>query len=510
MSNSENNKRIAKNTLLLYGRTLITLIISLYTSRIILNVLGVENFGIYNVVGGIIGMFGLISGSLASTTQRFLNFESGKKNAAKLKQIFSTAILIYAILAVIALILGESVGLWFLNTQMNIAPERIVAANWVYQCAIITFCVNLISLPYIAAIVAHEKMSVFAYISILEAILKLIIVFLLQWILFDKLISYALLMLFFAIIIRMIFARYCRKHFQECSFIFCKDKALYKEMTSFAGWSFFGNSSGVLMGYGVNILINIFYGLTLNAARGIVDQVQYAIKTLVSNIIGAMSPQITKSYASGEREYMISLLKQGSKFSFYLFLILSLPVMIETKTILALWLKIVPDYTIIFIRLALIYSLLQTLSYTLEPSASATGKIKKYQLIVGGIQSLVFPLSFLFLYLKFEPQITYIITLFLACFSLMASLWLLRGLIGLSVRYYIKQVILNVSMVSILSCILPYWVSNSMNEGVVRLICVTLVSIISSSLIIYVIGLNDKERKFISSLLILRKNIKNK
>jgi O-antigen/teichoic acid export membrane protein len=301
---SENNKRIAKNTLLLYARTLVIMFISLYTSRVILNVLGVGDFGIYNVVGGIVAMFSLINGSLTSATQRFLNFELGKKNTAKLKRIFSVSISIHAILALIVLIFGESIGLWFLNTRMNIALERMTAANWVYQCSLITFCVNLISIPYNATIIAHEKMNVFAYISILDALLQLIIVFLLPWILFDKLIIYAILMLFISVIIRIIYGQYCNKQFQECKFVFCKDKSLYKEMTSFAGWTFIGSSSAVLMRQGVNILINIFHGVTVNAARGIATQVEQAVNSFISNFMMAMNPPITKSYASGEHNYM--------------------------------------------------------------------------------------------------------------------------------------------------------------------------------------------------------------
>ena len=325
-SASENNKRIAKNTLVLYGRTLFVMLISLYTSRVILEVLGVDDFGIYNVVGGLVSMFALINGSLTSITQRFLNFELGKKNEERLKRIFSASLSIHFILSIFILLLGETVGLWFLNTGLNIAPERMIAANWVYQCSLLTFIVNLISLPYNAAIIAHEKMDIFAYVSILNAFLKLSIVFPLRWISSDKLAGYAMLMLLVSIVIRLIYGRYCRKHYPECSFAFCKDKALYGEITSFAGWTFIGNSSALLMTQGVNILLNIFCGVAVNAARGIAVQVGHAVDSFVTNFMTALKPQIVKSYASGEHEYMMKLVQRGSKFSFYLLLLLSLPI----------------------------------------------------------------------------------------------------------------------------------------------------------------------------------------
>jgi O-antigen/teichoic acid export membrane protein len=473
------------------------MLISLYTSRVILNVLGVTDFGIYNVVGGFVSMFALINGGMSSVTQRFLNFEMGKKNAERLNQVFSAAVFIHTILAIIILILGETIGLWFLNTQLNIAEERMIAAQWVFQCSLLTFCLNLICVPYNATIIAHEKMNAFAYISILETLLKLGIVFLLQWILMDKLISYALLMLAIAIIIRIIYGNYCKKHFKEAVFVFCKDKVLYKEMTSFTGWTFIGNSSTVLKGQGVNILINIYYGVTLNAARGIANQVEHAIESFISNFMTAMKPQITKSYASGEHAYMTSLVIHGSKFSFYLLLLLSLPILIETKTILTLWLKIVPDYTVVFLRLSLIYALLHTLSTTLTSGINATGKIKKYQLIVGGINLLNFPLSFLLLFLGVKPQITYIVAILLECINLGYRIRLSRGLFGLDVKFYLRNVVLNVGIVAVVASIFPYLISYNMAEGIMRFLCATSVALICTALSIYYIGLNSRERKYL-------------
>jgi O-antigen/teichoic acid export membrane protein len=497
MSVSENNKRIAKNTFILYGRTIIIMLISLYTTRVILDVLGVNDFGIYNVVGGVVSMAALINQSMTSATQRFLNFELGKNNADRLRQIFSVSLIIHFALAFIILILGETIGLWFLNTQMNIAADRMVAANWVYQCSLATFIVNLISVPYNATIIANEKMNVFAYISVLNVTLQLVIVFLLKWILFDKLIAYAILMLLVALMVRLIYGWYCSRHFQECSFVICREKSLYKEMIEFAGWTFVGSSSGILMGQGVNILMNIFYGVAVNAARGISMQVQHAITSFISNFNTAINPQITKSYASGEHKYMVFLVQKSSKISFFLLLLLSLPVLLDTQTILSIWLKTVPDYTVIFLRLALLYSLLRSFSSTLITSVSATGKIKKYQLIVGGIQSLNFPIALLFLYYGFEPYVAYIIAIVLEFFCLVSRLCLCRKLIGLSIKYYLTNVVFNALFVAGLSAVIPVLLYNSMDAGIIRLILTISISILSCSFAILYVGCSNNERKWI-------------
>jgi Na+-driven multidrug efflux pump len=457
-------------------------------------------------VGGLVMMFALINGSLTSITQRFLNFELGKKNEERLKQIFSASLSIHIILSIVILLAGETVGLWFLNTQLNIAPERMIAANWVYQCSLITFIVNLISLPYNAVIIAREKMDTFAYVSILDTFLKLCIVFPLKWIKFDQLVGYAILMLLVAIIICLIYGRYCGKRYSECSFEFCRDKTLYREITSFAGWTFIGNSSALLMSQGVNILLNVFCGVAVNAARGIAVQAGQAVNSFVTNFMTALNPQITKSYASGNHKYMMTLVQQGSKFSFYLLLLLSLPVIMETETILSLWLKTVPDYTVIFLRLALVYALLQTLSATLTASAAATGKIKKYQIVVGGIQSLNFPISLLFLYLKFEPQAVYLIAIILSCSCLTARLRLLRNLVGLSVAYYVRHVIFNVVTVAVLSSAAPFLLLVNMDGGIIRLFAVGTVSVLSSSLVILFVGCSKNERKTLYSQITSVKN----
>ena len=328
---SANNKRIAKNTLLLYFRMLLIMAVTLYTSRVVLATLGVEDFGIYNVIGGVVAMFSVISGSLSSAISRFITYELGRGNKERLKVIFSSSVVIQVCLALLICILAELGGVWFLNNKMNIPMERMDAANWVLQCSIVTFMINLISVPYNAAIIAHERMKAFAYVSILEAILKLAVVFVLYLSSFDKLATYAVLLVAVAIIIRLIYGYYCKKHFEECKFHFVYDKSVLKDIGGFAGWNFIGSASGILRDQGGNIVINLFCGPAVNAARGIATQVQNAVYGFASNFMTALNPQITKNYAIGNRDYLMFLLYQGSRFSFYLLLLLSLPILLNTK-----------------------------------------------------------------------------------------------------------------------------------------------------------------------------------
>ena len=327
---SANNKRIAKNTLLLYFRMLFMMAVSLYTSRVVLNALGVEDFGIYNVVGGVVAMFSMLSGSLSAAITRFITYELGKGNQENLKKIFSSSVTIQIGLAILIIVVAEAIGVWFLNMKMNIPDVRITAANWVFQFSILTFAVNLISVPYNASIIAHERMSAFAYISILEAIGKLAIVFLIVISPMDKLIFYAILMCAVALIVRLAYGVYCKRHFEECTYHFIFDRDLLKHMFGFAGWNFIGATSAVLRDQGGNVVINLFCGPAANAARGIAFQVNNAISGFVTNFMTALNPQITKSYAAGDRKYMMTLIFQGARLSFYMLLLLSLPVLSQS------------------------------------------------------------------------------------------------------------------------------------------------------------------------------------
>lgn len=498
---SENNKRIAKNTLLLYFRMLFMMVVMLYTSRVILNALGVEDFGIYNVVGGVVAMFSVISGSLSAAISRFITFELGRGDQSKLNKIFSASVSIQLLLSLIIVVLIESVGVWFLNTKMTIPAERMSAANWVLQFSIITFVINLISVPYNAAIIAHEKMSAFAYISILEALGRLAIAFLIKWSPMDRLIYYAILMCLVAVIVRFTYGHYCKKHFSECTYHFHWDKDILKQMFSFAGWNFIGASSAVLRDQGGNIIINMFFSPSVNAARGIALQVNHAVTGFVQNFMTALNPQITKSYASGDREYMMTLIYQGARLSFYMLLLLSLPILVNTHFILVLWLKLVPEHAVLFVQLILTFAMSESLSSPMITAMLATGKIRNYQIIVGGLQMMNLPISYICLRLGCMPESVLIVAIVISQCCLAARLIMLRGMIGLSSIKFIKKVYLNVLSVSLMSVIAPYGLSRYMDESFFAFVVISLVSLISTLAVEYYIGCNNEERAFVQKKL---------
>jgi len=497
MSVKDNNRRIAKNTLLLYFRMLFTMGVTLYTSRITLNILGVVDYGIYNVVGGVVAMFTVISGSLSASIMRHMTYELGRHEQKKLKDVFSTSIIVQVLLALIVIVVGELVGVWFLNVKMNIPSERLVAANWVLQCSIFTFAVNLISIPYNAVIIAHEKMGAFAYISIIEVCLKLVAVYLLYVLFYDKLVLWAILLLIISLIIRLIYVIYCKCKFEECRFSFLYNKSLVRQMMSFAGWNLIGSTSFVLKDQGINIVLNLFCGAAVNAARGIAFQVNTAINNFVTNFMTAINPQITKSYASGDMEYMNSLIERGSRFSFYMLLILSLPIMIETPYILKLWLNIVPEHTVNFVRLVLLTTLIDSISGPLMTSAQATGRIRNYQLMVGGITLLAFPISYVWLRLGGKPEITMIIVMCISICTLFVRLRLLEKMINLNIALFTKNVLVNVSLVFIISTIIPIILHYILEGGFIRLLIIIVVSVPFTFLVIFWKGCKREEQKFI-------------
>ena len=503
---SSNKKRIIRNTLLLYVRMFLLMLITLYTSRVVLGILGVEDFGIYNVVGGVVAMFSVISGSLSAAISRFITYELGKGDKDKLIKIFSSSVTIQLGLGLIIFILAEAVGVWFLNNKMTIPASRIYAANWVFQLSILTFIINLISVPYNAAIIAHEKMSAFAYISILEVMAKLIIVYMLLWSPFDKLIFYAILMASVALIIRFVYGYYCRRHFEECTYHFIFDKELLKKMFGFAGWNFIGAASAVLRDQGGNIVINLFCGPAVNAARGIAYQVNSAISGFVSNFMMALNPQITKSYATGNKEYMMTLIYQGARLSFYILLILSLPVIINAHYILTLWLKIVPDHTTLFVQLVLIFAMSESISNPLITSMLATGIIRNYQIVVGGLQMMNLPISYILLRYGCIPETVLIVAICISQCCLVSRLYMLRGMIGLSIREYMNKVYFNVLAVTILSAIIPCILSYYLGETFINFIIICIVSVICTFTIIYLVGCDRNERQFVLSKIIAIKN----
>ena len=496
-ANTNNSKRIAKNTIFLYIRMLFSMVVALYTSRVVLNALGVEDYGLYGVVGGIVVFFNVISGSLNAAISRFITFELGKEELERLNKVFCTAVNIQLLMSVLFVVLAEIVGVWFLNNHLNVPEGRLSAAHWVLQSSIISFAVGLLSVPYNSTIIAHERMDAYAYISILSTFLNLGVALVIDYIIFDKLIFYAFAILGINVIMQFIYAFYCRTHFPETRWRLVKDKVLLKEMTSFAGWNFLGASSGVLMGQGVNMLMNVFFGVAVNAARGIAGQVDNAINMLVNNFTVALNPQITKSYASGDLKYMHDLVCKGAKYSFFIMLLPSLPILLETETILQVWLKQVPEMTVVFLRLTILISLNSVLSQTLIASMLANGHIKKYQIVVGGLNMLIFPLSYVAFKLGLPSYASYVINFFIFFIELIARLVLLKEMVSLSISKYLNQVLLRITYVSVLSIPIPIFFCLFMPSGIIRLLISILLCLICTAISIYYFGLEDLEQKWI-------------
>ena len=508
-----NNKRIAKNTLMLYVRSIIIIGITLYTSRVILNALGVEDYGIYNAVGGVVAMFSLISGSLSNAISRFITYELGKNDISRLKSVFSASVNIQIGLAAIILIIGFLVGGWFLNTYMNIPDGRMTAANWVLTCSLLMFCINLISIPYSACIIAHERMSAFAYVSILDAVLRLLVCYLIVISPFDRLISYSVLLVIVALIIRLIYGIYCSRNFEECRYKFNRDRGLLKQMGGFAGWTFITNGCWMFNTQGVNLLINIFFGVTFNAARGIATQVDGAIQQFVNNFTTAVNPQITKYYAAGHKNELFTLVCRGARFSYFLLLIFALPVMLEAEYILELWLKTVPEYSVTFLRLSIIGSMVNMIGNTGTTACMATGNVKRYSIVVSAVGVLVFPLTWIAFKSGFPAESTYIIFIAVYIGVEVCRLYMMKWLLGFSPMLFVQDVAVRILLVTPVAVSIPLAMIYLIpEESFFRFILTVSVSVLMTSASVYFFGLSRHERSVIKQKLksrfkIIRRNV---
>lgn len=467
------------------------MIISLYISRVVLNILGSEDYGIFNVVAGIVILLSFLNNAMANATQRYLSFELGSENSENIRKVFFNSLIIHFSLLIIIVLLAETIGLWFLRTQLNIPTERFATAEFVYQISIITFSLSIIQVPFRACVIAREDMNVYAGISIIEVILKLAVALLLIKIGYDSLKVYSILISVVAFIVLIIYIIYSYKKYQEVSFNIKAEPKLLKEMTFYAGWSIFGSFSSVVYQQGINILLNIFFNVLINAARAISLQLTVALNSFISSFQTAVNPQIVKSFASGNKEYMLSLIYNSSKLTFYILFICSLPVLFEIEIVLIFWLKSVPQYTFIFAQLAIIDLLINAISNPLMIAAQATGKIKHYQLVVGGLLLMNLPLSWLLLLNGYPPQVTFIVSILLSILSLIARLLMLKGLISLEINDYFKRVILPIIFVCLLSLIPPYLIQRiSTSEILLIIVC-----LISNIIIVYYIGLKRNERQ---------------
>jgi len=505
-TNSEKGKRIARNTLLLYCRMLLLLFVGLYTSRVVLDALGIDDYGVYNAVGGVVAFFSVVSSALTSAISRFITFELGKPDSsvARLRQIFRNSVKIQFMMAGVIILLAETVGVWFLNAKMNIPVGRMGAANCVLQFSILTFAINLVSIPFNAAIIAHEKMKAFAYIGIFEGMAKLGVAFLLLAAPFDRLVYYAMLMCIVALLVRLAYSIFCRRSFEECSGRNESEDGTMdqlKQMLSFAGWNFIGASSAVLRDHGGNLLINVFCGPAVNAAKGVTTQLSGAVQGFVNNFMTAMNPQITKAYAGNDRNYMMTLVFKGARLSYFMLLFLSLPLIVNMDFVLDIWLKEVPPHAANFVILALFFAMSESLSNPLITVQLATGDIKKYQIIVGGIQLLNVPIAWALLAMGCEPECVLIVAIVLSQVCLFARLFLLKKMVGFNVWKYILDVYVRVVLVTF-GCFVPRITTQAMaGDSWGSFFVSACICCLISLILIWAGGLEDDEKTYIKNKL---------
>ena len=494
---TDNNKRIAKNTLLLYFRMLLMMFVTLFTSRVVLDKLGVTDYGIYNVVGGVVAMLGFLNSSMSNAVQRYLSFEIGKNNEAGVNRIFNVSLFAHVGIAVFVFVVMEIVGVWYLNTHMNIPAERMDAANWVLQCSIFTTLFTIVQVPYNAIIISKEQMGIYAYISILEVVLKLLVVYMLAIGNFDKLKLYSVLIMVVTIGIVMIYRFYCTRKYKEAKFKFIKDWNLLKQIVGFASWNMLGELAWVFTGQGVNIILNSFFGPVVNAARGLAEQVNGAVNRFVANFQTAVNPQLIKNYASDQLGEMKTLLFRSTRFSYYLLLALSLPIILKMDFILHLWLKEVPDYTTGFCQLVLVSSLVSTLSNLLAQVARAYGKIRNYQIIVSIFLFLNFPLSYIVLKFWGSPLSTMFVNIGINAMLLFVRLRLTNRMIQMTYGSFIRNVLFPVIIVTAVALVIPLTIYFMLDNSIISFIIVCLVSFVSVGVSIYALGMNANERLYI-------------
>lgn len=488
---------------------LFMLFVSLYTSRVVLKTLGVIDYGIFNVVGGVIAMLGFLTGSLAGASSRFITFDLGQGDIDNMKRTFGNIKSIHYILAGVILFLGETVGLWFMTTKLQIPLERTTAAFWVYQFSVFSSIMAVISVPYNATIIAHEKMSAFAFITLADVILKLLIVYFLYVISYDKLIIYAFLIFCIQLFDQIVYIYYCSKHFEETKSKCCYDKTLFREIFIYAGWTMNGNLAVVGYTQGLNVLLNMFFGPAVNTARGIAVQVQGVCQQFCGNFQMALNPQLTKSYAKGDLTSMHSLLIKSSKFSFYILYVIAVPLMFEANSVLKLWLGIVPEYTVDFLRLILVVGLLYTIANPIIVSVHATGKLKKFQIIEGTMLLMIVPIAyFLLKVFGIAPEFVFVVHIIVEIFTQYARVRIVLPMIQMKLRTYLCEVILPIVMVAIISPILPYLLYKNIGQSLVSFFAICSLCVVCVFITVFYVGCNKNEQEFlVSKILGINKNV---
>ncbi|MDN0071324.1 hypothetical protein QVN97_04790 [Bacteroides caecigallinarum] len=494
---TENNKRIAKNTLALYFRTFITMIVGLYTGRVMLQALGVDNYGINNVVGGIVGMSSLITSTMSAAISRYITYSIGQGDKERLRTMFSTSVNAQIVMSIIAVIVLEIFGLWFLSNEANIPDGRMTAAHWVFQCSLISLVIGLISSPYNALLVAHERMGIYAYTSIAEVTLKLVVVFTILAFDGDRLILLSILNVIVGLGMRVFYGWYCSKHFEESEYnVKIFDKRLLKELTVFSGWNLLNNGAWVFATQGVNMLVNVFFGVAYNAARGIAQTVNGAVQGFVGNFTMAFSPQITKTYAAGDKEYAIQLGNRGTKFSWLMMYVFIVPVFCEAETLLKIWLGQVPEWSVLFLRFAMFESLAVSSGQNLFRLIQADGNVKKYTVHAAITAGMIFPLAWLLYYWGAPVWVAYLIFIFDFMVLNIVRFFDMKRLMPFSIRQFLREVFVPCITVSVASFVLPLAVCYYMESGLLRFFINVPLAVLWTAGCCLVFGLSKSERQF--------------
>lgn len=500
--NAHSNQRIARNAVMLYIRMFLTMIVGLYTSRVVLNVLGVEDFGTYGVVGGIVAMMGFLNASMSGATSRFLTFELGRGDQKRLADTFSSALIAHMMIALFVLVMAETVGLWFLTHKLVIPAGRMPAAHWVYQMSILSAMISITQVPYNATIIAHEKMDVYAYVEILNVTLKLLIVYLLTIGNFDKLILYAALVLAVSIVIRMIYRVYCLRHFAESHFHWIWDKSILKPLLNFSGWDLYGNMAFTVRTHGANFILNSFYGVVLNAASGIAATVQGVVLGFSSNVVLAFKPQIIKCYSVGEFDQMNEKLQYAVKVSLALLALVTVPVFVKCAYILKLWLKVVPEGTVVMTHFTLLINLAACLSSIILIGIHATGKMITTGAIGGTMYLLSLPVMYVMLRAGLTYSDCYLMFLIMTCLFVVINAVILHvQMPEFALMRFVKTAILPVSVMFAISLAVSYLIAPHFSDTIWGLIAFAVLSCLATIAIFYLVVLNRRERQMTAQLI---------
>lgn len=506
MALTNSNQRIAKNTIFLYVRLAVAMVVNLYVTRILLDVLGVSDYGVYNVVCGFVSMFGFLNTSMANGIQRFYNYELGKNGEDAVVKVYNTALIIQIILVVGIVVLTETIGLWYVNTRMVISPDRDIAANLIFQFAVVSLIFVVLQIPFSAAIMAYERMDYYAIVSILDVFIKLGIVLILPQLSGDRLVLYGFLIMLVSAINFILYYVYCRKHLKLLKFKRVFDKSLFKSMISFSSWNLLGSFAYIVKGQGVNVLINAFFNTVINAANGIATQVSSAIQTFSTNLAIAFKPQLTQSYSIGDYKRAELLMLSMSKISYVFVCIMAIPIIIEIDFVLDIWLKTnIPEHTTTFTKLTIIAMMIGVLNTPITQMIHASGQMKKYQIVTSITICSILPISWIFLKLGYDAASVFIVTIIIMTINQVASLQVLHSIFKFNIQRYIKEVVLTCIILTIVPFLIAYCIHATMTSSFTRFTLVFLANVLTAAILTYM-TMSKSEKKTVQSYIKKFKN----